>query len=287
MQISKSDASQNPESHESQDAIRFEKSLQELRDLRSQLHHAANHCETTFLNTTQKHMVVESTKEYLCRAVVSVVDHLGCVSANLNSSISNSCAFSEAELRINCLKQRLLSCEKYAHRVALTRVRWAAYLPKHHLRYLSKPITSVEKSNEDVRDSNPEASTKILMARHALPLSFHTCTDQKSTSAKNLWPGISAEKGDPHSVPVRDGLSALSRISNSNIPSFHFQVRITCYRLFYLSLDIELGLLNQFMASIVLLQQCSSKRGRSTLFRKPSARSNDLLSLIRRAKRTP
>ncbi|KAJ6355538.1 hypothetical protein OIU77_006014 [Salix suchowensis] len=256
MQISKSDASQNPESHESQDAIRFEKSLQELRDLRSQLHHAANHCETTFLNTTQKHMVVESTKEYLCRAVVSVVDHLGCVSANLNSSISNSCAFSEAELRINCLKQRLLSCEKYAHRVALTRVRWAAYLPKHHLRYLSKPITSVEKSNEDVRDSNPEASTKILMARHALPLSFHTCTDQKSTSAKNLWPGISAEKGDPHSVPVRDGLSALSRISNSNIPSFHFQ-------------------------------QCSSRRGRSTLFRKPSARSNDLLSLIRRAKRTP
>lgn len=262
MQISKSDASQNPESHESQDAIRFEKSLQELRDLRSQLHHAANHCETTFLNTTQKHMVVESTKEYLCRAVVSVVDHLGCVSANLNSSISNSCAFSEAELRINCLKQRLLSCEKYAHRVALTRVKWAAYLPKHHHRYLSKPITSVEKSNEDiVRDSKTEASTKILMARHEseaaqLPLSFHTCTDQKSTSAENLWPGISAEKGDPHSVPVRDGLSALSRISNSNIPSFHFQ-------------------------------QCSSRRGRSTLFRKPSARSNDFLSLIRRAKRTP
>ncbi|KAJ6372291.1 hypothetical protein OIU76_026719 [Salix suchowensis] len=218
MQISKSDASQNPESHESQDAIRFEKSLQELRDLRSQLHHAANHCETTFLNTTQKHMVVESTKEYLCRAVVSVVDHLGCVSANLNSSICNSCAFSEAELRINCLKQRLLSS-----------------------------ITSVEKSNEDVRDSNPEASTKILMAKHEseaaqLPLSFHTCTDQKSTSSENLWSGISAEKGDPHSVPVRDGLSALSRISNSNIPSFHFQ-------------------------------QCSSRRGRSTLFRKPSARS--------------
>jgi hypothetical protein len=49
--------------------------------------------------------VLESTKEYLCRAVVAVVDHLGCVSANLNNNISNNCAFSEAELRINCLKQ--------------------------------------------------------------------------------------------------------------------------------------------------------------------------------------
>ncbi|XP_061951102.1 probable protein ABIL5 isoform X1 [Populus nigra] len=108
MQISKSYASQNPESHESQDIIRFDRSLQELRDLRSQLHNAASHCETTFLNTNQKRMVLESTKEYLCRAVVAVVDHLGCVSANLNNSISNNCAFSEAELRINCLKQPLI-----------------------------------------------------------------------------------------------------------------------------------------------------------------------------------
>ncbi|XP_011043497.1 PREDICTED: probable protein ABIL5 isoform X2 [Populus euphratica] len=258
MQNSKSNASENSESHESQDIIRFDRSLQELRGLRSQLHNAANHCETTFLNTNQKRMVLESTKEYLCRAVVAVVDHLGCVSANLNNSISNNCAFSEAELRINCLKQRLLSCEKYAHRVALTRVRWNAYLPKHHHRYLSTQISSVEKSNEDARDSNSQAPAKILLAKHEfgaeqLPLFLHTCP-QKSASTRNLWSGISTGKGDPNSVvPVRDGLSILSRISN---PSFHFQ-------------------------------QCSSRNGRSTIFRKSSARSKDIFSLIRRAKRTP
>ncbi|KAL3566620.1 hypothetical protein D5086_032035 [Populus alba] len=259
MQNSKSYASQNPESHESQDIIRFDRSLQELRDLRSQLHNAASHCETTFLNTNQKRMVLESTKEYLCRAAVAVVDHLGCVSANLNSSISNNCAFSEAELRINCLKQRLLSCEKYAHRVALTRVRWNAYLPKHHHRYLSTQITSVEKSNEDARDSNSQAPTKVLLAKHEfgaeqLPLFLHTCS-QKSAPAKNLWSGISTGKGDyPSSVvPVRDGLSILSRISN---PTFHFQ-------------------------------QCSSRHGRRTILRKSSAHSRDIFSLIRRAKRTP
>ncbi|KAL9339265.1 hypothetical protein Peur_068280 [Populus x canadensis] len=257
MQIPKSYASQNPESHESQGIIRFDRSLQELRDLRSQLHNAASHCETTFLKTNQKRMVLESTKEYLCRAVVAVVDHLGCVSANLNNNISNNCAFSEAELRINCLKQRLLSCEKYAHRVALTRVRWNAYLPKHHHRYLSTQITSAEKSNEDARDSNSQAPTKILLAKHEfvaeqLPLFLHT-RSQKSAPTKNLWSGISTGKGDPNSVPVRDGLSILSRISN---PTFHFQ-------------------------------KCSSRNGRSTIFRKSSAHSRDIFSLIRRAKRTP
>jgi hypothetical protein len=49
--------------------------------------------------------VVENTKEYICRAVVSVVDHLGTVSTNLNCCISQTNAFSEAELRISCLKQ--------------------------------------------------------------------------------------------------------------------------------------------------------------------------------------
>lgn len=49
--------------------------------------------------------VVENTKEYLCRAVVTVVDHLGSVSANLDYRLSNDCAFSETEFRINGLKQ--------------------------------------------------------------------------------------------------------------------------------------------------------------------------------------
>lgn len=49
--------------------------------------------------------VVENTKEYVCRAVITVVDHLGCVSANLNGLISENNEFSDAELRIDCLKQ--------------------------------------------------------------------------------------------------------------------------------------------------------------------------------------
>ncbi|KAG5057768.1 hypothetical protein JHK82_012749 [Glycine max] len=50
--------------------------------------------------------VLENTKEYICRAMVIVVDHLGNVSANINDLISQTNAFFEAESRIRCLKQR-------------------------------------------------------------------------------------------------------------------------------------------------------------------------------------
>lgn len=49
--------------------------------------------------------VVENTKEYVCRAMVTVVDHLGNVTSNLESCISQTNAFNEVELRLNCLNQ--------------------------------------------------------------------------------------------------------------------------------------------------------------------------------------
>ncbi|KAI5662822.1 hypothetical protein M9H77_22145 [Catharanthus roseus] len=91
---------------ETDNETKFGKSLMELKDLCSQLHHAANYCEATFLNAKEKRAsVVENTKEYLCRAVVTVVDHLGSVSANLECRISKTNSFSDAELRIDSLKQ--------------------------------------------------------------------------------------------------------------------------------------------------------------------------------------
>lgn len=53
---------------------------------------------------------MENTKEYVCRAIVTIVDHLGSVSANLEYEFSKTNTVSDVELRINCLKQvRLFS----------------------------------------------------------------------------------------------------------------------------------------------------------------------------------
>ncbi|PQP96539.1 putative protein ABIL5 [Prunus yedoensis var. nudiflora] len=197
------------------DIVSFDKSLQELKDLRSQLHYAADYCESTFLNAKEKKVVMDNTKEYVCRAVVIVVDHLGCVSANLNGLISETNAFSETELRIDCLKQRFFLCEQYSHKLALPKVRWREILPRHNARFLSA-LRDAEKTSEDLRDPATPASRKTIDNHEfdkeaAMPLFLYTSSRKPSLS-----------KGETNSalVPVRDGLSILSRGPN---PTFHFQ----------------------------------------------------------------
>ncbi|KAK4601932.1 hypothetical protein RGQ29_011152 [Quercus rubra] len=216
MQNSKSCSSFQSLDDESEDITRFEKSLQELRELRSQLHYAADYSETTFLNAKEKKVVMENTKEYICRAVVTVVDHLGSASANLDCRISQTNAFSEAEFRINCLKQRLLLCEQYAHKLALTKLRWSENLTRYSRCYLSMQNENVEKSNEGSRDIVDQTSSKMIDKHEELnreedvPLFLYTqrpSLDKETTNSSLV-------------LPVHDGLSVLSKGSN---PTFHFQ----------------------------------------------------------------
>ncbi|KAK3436465.1 hypothetical protein EUGRSUZ_C01259 [Eucalyptus grandis] len=240
----------NPEADESEDVVRFEKSLRELKDLRSQLHFAADYCESTFLNAEEKNTIVDNTKEYVCKAMVTVVDHLGNVSANLNCCISNACEFSNAELRINCLKQRLLLCEEYSGKLASTGVQWDAVLPRHSPRYLLTSITNVERPKEVGRDSETQtlkAGENREFKTEDVPLFLYTHTN-KPLLYKSLAPRADGRKTDANLsiVSVRDGLSILSKSFN---PTFHFQG--------------------------------APKLGRNVLRRK-STHSSDIISLIRR-----
>ncbi|XP_021903242.1 protein ABIL1-like [Carica papaya] len=53
---------QEPDGDQSKEDFQFCKSLQELKDLRSQLHYAADYCKATFCKAGDKKMVVENTK---------------------------------------------------------------------------------------------------------------------------------------------------------------------------------------------------------------------------------
>lgn len=211
---------------EVEEDMRFHNSLQELKGLQSQLHHAADYCETTFLKSEAKKDVMENTKEYICRAMVTVVDHLGNVSANLEGLISQINTFSEAESRIQCLKQRLFSCEQYADKLALTKMRWRERVPRFHSRYLSSPPVLERSRSEKLRDFKTEDPSKledrhILEKQEDLPLFLytqrpHADKNLKSTSVTTLKEHNNLTKV----VPVRDGLSVLTKVSN---PTFHFQ----------------------------------------------------------------
>ncbi|EEC71522.1 hypothetical protein OsI_03823 [Oryza sativa Indica Group] len=86
----------------------------ELKDLRSQLHQAADCCEKAFLDTEKKKLILESTKGEVCDAIVAVIDHLGTVSSKLEQQLQEKIEITQTEKKLNFLKQRLLTCEQYA-----------------------------------------------------------------------------------------------------------------------------------------------------------------------------
>nr|GLL20590.1 probable protein ABIL5 isoform X1 [Ipomoea trifida] len=204
------------ETDEDNDDAKFQKSLRELRDLCSQLHHAADYCETTFQNSEQKRSVVEHTREYICRAVVTVVDHLGCVSANLECCLAKSNNISETELRIDCLKQRLGTSQYYAQKLAVTRFYWSASCPRFHPRYLSPPMPDPMRTGGVTRESDSPVATKPeFEAEDEVPLFLYTC-NYKASLAEDTENGISSSPV----LPVRHDLPALPKPQN---PNFEFQ----------------------------------------------------------------
>ncbi|XP_042407506.1 probable protein ABIL5, partial [Zingiber officinale] len=103
-----------------------------LKDLRSQLHHAAEHCERAFSSAQQKKMILEGTKSYICEAVVAIVDHLGTVSSKLEQSLHANIVVKQTEQRIGCLKQRILACQQYAMCLELCNMQLDIKFPQHH-----------------------------------------------------------------------------------------------------------------------------------------------------------
>ncbi|XP_059634958.1 probable protein ABIL5 [Cornus florida] len=252
MQDSKLSVYQNPEA-ELDEATRFDKSLQELRNLRSQLHYAADYCEATFLNAKQKKIVVENTKEYICRAMVTVVDHLGNVSANLDHGLSKNDVATQTELRMDCLKQRLTTCQQYGHKLAITKLCWRSDVPRYHPRYISPPIPG---QNEVSRKYNSPIAAKTIK-RHGFEsheeVPLFLCTyNHKSSLAKGLTAKIGANEKEPSSssvLPVRDGLCLNPK---SQIP-FQFE---------------------------------GTHKHKRHLLNWKTVQNSDILSLIRRSKRT-
>ncbi|KAG0465587.1 hypothetical protein HPP92_019751 [Vanilla planifolia] len=160
----------------------FKSALQDLKELSSQLHHAADHCETAYRQqkaAPQRKTVFENTRNYVSIAIVSVVDHFGCISAKLEDGIHGNVQISEAEKRIDCLVQRLLTTQQYALSLTLSKLRWNVNFPKHHQFYLSSSqhqgklhdakrirATTINKSQQD--QPNVILGSLALDASHEL-----------------------------------------------------------------------------------------------------------------------
>ncbi|XAR53350.1 hypothetical protein NMG60_11021882 [Bertholletia excelsa] len=226
MEDPESQVQENPETEAElgNDCTRFDKAIKELKDLCSQLHYAADYCKKSFLNAQleEKTMVVENTRDYLCRAVVTVVDHLGNVSANLDGLLLKDHAVSETEFRINTLKERLDTCQQYSHKVSLARLHWYANFPRHNPRYIFPPLQNLGRSQEVARKFVSPLATgrdsEHELERMDVPLFLYTCNHRPSSSVGSSI-GIDCDSC-ASALPVRDGLCTTRKIKN---PSFHLE----------------------------------------------------------------
>ncbi|KAL8223242.1 hypothetical protein R6Q57_020641 [Mikania cordata] len=235
------------------DVTKFSQSLQELKDLCSQLHAAAGYSESTFLNSNHKHLVVENTKEYVCRAVVAVVDHLGSVSANLFHNISDAetDTLSKTEVKIGLLKQKLFVCQEYSNKLAQAKLTRRAEIPRYNSRYTISPVSNVSIQNSKIEIvANPIHKTHGSKINEEVAHVFYNCMYKSpSQSGKSTYENDKAIVfWSPSALSVNDHLAIQPK---PQVLSFQLQEKHT--------------------------------RRRGTLFRN-SMTSNEILSIIRRRK---
>lgn len=80
--------------------------------------------------------LLESTKSYVCEVIVTVVDHLGTVSSNIEQRFNTYNNASRTEQRINCLRQRILTCQQYTFGLDISSLLLSAKFSRHQCRYV-------------------------------------------------------------------------------------------------------------------------------------------------------
>ncbi|KAL7002435.1 Protein abil1 [Sarracenia purpurea var. burkii] len=115
----------------------FVNALQELKNLRPQLYSAADYCEKSYLHSEQKQMVLDNLKDYVVRALVNAVDHLGTVAYKLTDLLDQQTLdVSTMEFNVSCLNQKLLTCQTYTDKGGLRQQQLLSFIPRHHKHYI-------------------------------------------------------------------------------------------------------------------------------------------------------
>lgn len=119
-----------------QQSMLFSDSLKDLKNLRKQLYSAAEYFELSYTNDDQKHVVVDTLKDYAIKALVNTVDHLGTVTYKVNDLFGeNIDEVSGTEFRVSCLEQRLRTCHEYIDREGLSQQSLVINTPNYQKKY--------------------------------------------------------------------------------------------------------------------------------------------------------
>ncbi|KAK4422956.1 protein ABIL2 [Sesamum alatum] len=120
-----------------QHSLHFADSLKDLKNLRKQLYSAAEYFESSYGKNDHKQLVIDSSKDYVAKALVSTVDHLGSVADKLNRFLDEKASeFSATKIRFSCIEQRLKMSHGLIDLRGITQHSLMLEAPKHHKRYI-------------------------------------------------------------------------------------------------------------------------------------------------------
>ncbi|XP_024394235.1 uncharacterized protein [Physcomitrium patens] len=159
---------------EMQRSRHFVQALKELKNLRPQLYSAAEYCESSYLYSDQKQVVLDNLKDYSVKALVNAVDHLGTVAYKLNDLLGQQTTeISATELRAASVAQRMRSCQEHSDREGLKQQSLAKTMHANHKHYvLPDPCAEGELNLSLVRenfDSVHSHMSPLKSESHPLP----------------------------------------------------------------------------------------------------------------------
>ncbi|KAH7651525.1 ABI family protein [Dioscorea alata] len=220
----------------------FVNALQELKSLRPQLYSAAEYCEKSYVHNEEKQLVLDNLKDYVVRALVNSVDHLGTVANKLTDLYEQQRVDAlTLELNVSCLNQRILTSQTYTNVQGLRKQQTLSSIIRHQKHYILPETLSrmAQKSpNQQTNAAQTGAPTQSIgdPDAHSTPSVDYRLTADREKAA-------SASQSSMRSYP-----KSATLIPGSNVVSQRFDVEnspgvlkpLTPFRSFDKSRDFEL-----------------------------------------------
>nr|GEW36118.1 26S proteasome non-ATPase regulatory subunit 8 homolog A-like [Tanacetum cinerariifolium] len=154
----------------------------------------------------------ESLKDYVSKALISTIDHLGSVTSKVDTFLDENIdeAF-ETNLRVLCIRQRLQTCQTYSDHEGFSQQSLLIQIPKYHKQYLlpdgrfSEAIQAEKAKAESSglrRGRNEQNSSEFSSGLVAF--SFAKATPNKALDGR-FSEAIQAEKAKAESSGLRRG----------------------------------------------------------------------------------
>ncbi|CAN6695316.1 unnamed protein product [Malus baccata var. baccata] len=194
----------------------FVKALQELKNLRPQLYSAAEYCEKFYLHSKQKQMVLDNLKDYVVRALVNAVDHLGTVAYKLTDLLDQQTSdVSTVDLKVTCLNQKLLTCQTYMDKEGSRQHQLLAFIPRHHKHYIlpnsmNKKVHFSPHVQTDTRQHPYQARAHLHIGDTKISVNtagvFQLVENEEGSASKSLATQLQQPSGLPTSGGVKQTL---------------------------------------------------------------------------------